>query len=311
MRYQNLLFSLLIALFAGSACDRNAPTTSPEPPTELQGEATVEEVEEVVAGDIERSLLWHVEGPNGPMWLFGTIHAGVDASVFEGLPADLQEALDQAQTVVLEVDIDDLQSPALMQQMFIPPGEPTLQAQLGPERWAAFVELSPLPAALAESMQPWVAYSLVLQGMIGDEEPVDESIKRFGQERGAQIEYVETIEEQLHYLSQAITIDVLGDILDDPDEYGEQLAQMFSIYRRGDVQALEEVVFDEEEMENHPEMIDLLLTQRNHNWVPRLLEYLERGNVFVAVGAGHLIGEEGLIELLTAEGHAVERVPAQ
>ena len=79
-------------------------------------------------------------------------------------------------------------------------------------------------------------------------------------------------------------------------------------WERGDLATLERVVIDEFKAEA-PEAYDVIFTQRNMAWTEALMVELEGSGVdFVAVGAGHMLGDDGLVALLRARGVSVERV---
>ena len=82
---------------------------------------------------------------------------------------------------------------------------------------------------------------------------------------------------------------------------------MVRAWAAGDVDAIDRIV-NAEMREGAPEMYQALIVQRNHDWVPQIQELLDgEGTVFVAVGAAHLSGENGVVELLRDSGIIVER----
>ncbi len=80
---------------------------------------------------------------------------------------------------------------------------------------------------------------------------------------------------------------------------------MVAAYTSGDLNTLDRIIHEEIE---HPGMKEIFLDHRNAAWMPRLREWLQLGNSFIAVGAGHLAGEGGLISLLMADGYKVTPV---
>ena len=64
-----------------------------------------------------------------------------------------------------------------------------------------------------------------------------------------------------------------------------------------------------ESFKDYPELLNQLIVQRNKNWVPKIEEFLNhKGNVLVVVGAAHLIGNRGVIEMLRQKGYVVEQL---
>jgi uncharacterized protein YbaP (TraB family) len=86
------------------------------------------------------------------------------------------------------------------------------------------------------------------------------------------------------------------------------LEDLSAAYRRGDEATLTKAVFDPAEMKKHPAMFDMIYHQRNKRWVPRIHQHLAGERVFVAVGAGHLVGKKSVVTLLRTKGLKVERV---
>lgn len=327
------LFSLFVALLfvlATGACDRDvADDDTPQQQEELD-EDVAEHAEDEPAtdkpvepeditvsapGPIERPLLWRADGPNGPVWLFGTIHGGVDASDWNALPTELNRAMAQSETTVLEVDVGAMAtSPALLEATTLPEDE-SLKEMLGAEHWEVLNSLLELPAfgPGAEQLQPWIAYSMMLMVMLGDLahlEMVDESIQRLAERNDHSLEYLESLEEQLELLQRAMGVEYLIDFLDDPVSHRDQLQKMLDAYVAGDAEQLEALTFDPEEIEEHPEFYEIMFEERHDQWWPDILDYLEQGDVFIAVGAGHLVGEGSVIAMLEEEGIDVERVGA-
>src|SRR5690606_11362181 len=100
----------------------------------------------------------------------------------------------------------------------------------------------------------------------------------------------------------------LGALLDEPEEAQEAFEALIAGYRAGDLEVIREYTIDSEDAEEFPEYIAAMFDHRNHAWMPALVEEFGQGGAFVAVGAGHLVGEEGLLRLLKKEGFTIERV---
>src|SRR5690606_35422952 len=106
-------------------------------------------------------------------------------------------------------------------------------------------------------------------------------------------------EEELDYLRQTI---------EDYREAPTQLDEMVANWAKGDVVAMEEM-FVTEMKEEDAALYDAILTKRNANWVVQIEEMLKgSGTIFIAVGAGHLVGPDSVIAMLDAKGIKAERV---
>jgi len=121
---------------------------------------------------------------------------------------------------------------------------------------------------------------------------------------------LETFEEQLEFLNQIPLEEQFGDLvaaLRDWNETKQQFMDLLSAYKTQDLETLNRII--EEEMES-PKMKEVLLNKRNNDWIPKLISILNEGNAFIAVGAGHLEGEFGVINLLRAAGYDVWPYPS-
>lgn len=304
-RTSRILSLVFLLLFFSAACAHQQQENKSE--VDLSAEQAPAGAPPEVASPqvIEEYFLWRAEGSGGPVFLFGTMHGGVPFGPVDELPEPLRGALKGAELVVMEVDIGISPSMDLIQYM-INPNEP-LSGRLSPQRWERLVELSSLAANELDMMRPWVVVSMLLSESMEHQGSVDEVIYHFAREKGLEMAFFETMEEQLRILPQVITLKDLEEFIDNPEESWDLLAELAEVYRRGDAEALASLIFDQPQYDS-PETMEIMLTDRNHAWMENLPGYLEQGDVFIAVGAGHLFGEEGLIELLRAQGVEVERV---
>lgn len=302
----------LVLFFLAAACAPRQHDVAPAPePGEAAEPVEAEEASEPASlPAIEEYFLWRADGPGGPVHLFGTIHGGVQFGPVSDLPGPLRSAIQDAELVVMELDLNVAPSMALLAYM-MNPDEPLSQT-LSPERWATLQEISPMPAREIDVMRPWFVYTLLLMDSLEDQEAaaVDTVIHNYALEQEKEMAYFETIEEQLQMMVKAITLEDLEEFLDDPQEAGSFLSELVEVYRSGDEEALSSMIFDHPQYTD-AETIEIMLDDRNLAWMEDMRSYLERGDVFVAVGAAHLFGDMGLIELLRAEGVTVERVPTR
>jgi uncharacterized protein YbaP (TraB family) len=121
----------------------------------------------------------------------------------------------------------------------------------------------------------------------------------------------ETAAQQVGFfadLSDTAQREYLIDTVNSVDEDAEGIDALSGAWERGDLDQLETLVLNDFR-QSYPELFQVIFTQRNHAWTDTLMQELDGAGVdFVAVGAGHLLGEDGLIELLRARGVSVERL---
>ncbi|GGY36519.1 TraB/GumN family protein [Parvularcula lutaonensis] len=259
---------------------------------------------------------WVVSDEDSKMVLFPTIHV---------LPEDLEwkseayeAALAEADEVWFEILPTEMNDQAQMQQLALQYGmspDKPLSERLSPELYAeleaAATEVG-LPMQALEPMRPWfAAVNLSVMDLMGDGftpgagvETVVAAETPDEKERG-----LETVAQQLGFfgsLPEDVEIMFLEATLEQMESGQKELKEFAEDWASGDVSGLEEFVIggirDVSE-----ELYQVLLVKRNQDWVEQLAEELEgSGNDFVAVGAGHLVGADGVPQLLAARGYKVE-----
>ncbi len=241
-------------------------------------------------------------------YLFGTMHTGVDAE--KELNPIVFRKLDLAKVVVMEADVFNVDPFEIAKTAMYPPGK-SVKKDLAPGRWQIVVDrLSSfmLPESSLAQMKPWFIGTMLVQKMLPEVEPIDSVLYKRAEKAGKKLVYVETVKEQLDMVEKSFDVKVLDDMLGDMKKTEAMTLDLADAYRKGDVEKLTKLTFDAEEMKKHPPMFDLLFFARNSKWVPKLVPLLDQGGVFVAVGAGHLLGDKGVPALLVKQGYSVERI---
>jgi len=273
----------------------------------------------------EKALLWKIEGNDleVPSFLFGTIHMiGKEDYV---LRESVKSALDDAAQITFEINMDDMTDMGammpLLMKMFMK-NDTTLQDLLSKEDYEvvedhfAQSEL-PLPMVFLEKMKPMFLTMLDPEAMGsldmdgGEVVSYEMELYEIAQKQDKEIGGLETAEYQMSvfdkipYKAQAEML-VQGIKVTEDTTAIDQLAIMVEMYKSQDIQAMQEMMEgDGSEFAGYE---DILLIDRNRNWIPVMEKMMGEKNVFFAVGAGHLGGEEGVIALLRAEGYKVTAV---
>jgi hypothetical protein len=262
------------------------------------------------------------------LYLFGTVHIRRPGADWGG--ANAHAALAEADEVWTELEITpDVQARAsalVLQRGMLPEGQ-TLSSLLRPEengRLRAMTKRLGVPSAMFERMQPWLAaitLSLLpmqqagYQSGAGVDEAVDAAADAMGKRRRA----FETIEQQIGFLadlSPELQRQMLVETLSSTPEGANEFEALSNAWERGDIEALEGAVIDDMR-DQYPEAYDVMFVERNNAWIETLMRELDGAGVdFVAVGAGHMLGEHGLVAQLRARGfptrgarHALRRWP--
>ncbi len=146
----------------------------------------------------------------------------------------------------------------------------------------------------------------------GDPESgVDRSIDAYGDNAGKTMRALETPQMQLTFfanLNADVQREMLQEAIAESENLPAMITEMSTAWERGDERALEAAVIEETRTE-YPELYQMLFLDRNNAWMTELTREMEGSGVdFVAVGAGHIIGRDGLVAQFRARGYRVERV---
>ncbi|MGB0513993.1 MAG: TraB/GumN family protein [Wenzhouxiangellaceae bacterium] len=260
---------------------------------------------------------WVVRDADSEMVLFPTIHV---------LPDDLNwtsdamlERLAQAEEVWFEIDLAEAQSPELQQivmQRGLDASRP-LTETLGEDLYQRFLRLAEslgIPAAQLEPMRPWLA-SLTLSSvaLANAGFSADAGVEaKLRQHLDAQrLRALETPAEQIAALAdlpEQVQVAMLESALGEIEAFAKEMRTLAQDWSRGNIDGMETLLVEEMATE-YPELYDAVFRQRNLRWVEIIEAELNgAGTDFIAVGAGHLVGDDSVIQLLRARGWTVERV---
>ena len=273
-----------------------------------------------------QGVLWKIERAGSkPSYLFGTIHLSYDEIVT--LPKPVKQAFDQAQSASFEIQMDR-DSWRQWNIVSYYNNWKTLDADIGPDLYADVVDMAEpygLTIHQLRKVKPWVVILMLSQppgvytGREAGEKILDQWLYDEASEQGKAVYGLETIEEHV------------GVFADLPEDVQRKVIK--AMVRQDRVQLRTELSTLHEEMVQHyldrdiqgilalgnglssgagediEQLIEKrLLDQRNHLMVQRMQPRLAEGNAFVAVGAGHLPGEEGIVNLLVQQGYKVTRL---
>lgn len=254
------------------------------------------------------------------MYLFGTMHIRRPGAPWGGARAQSGIAeSDEIWTELLISPETDAQTQSLaMQRGMAAPGRPLsswLSAEENAQLGIVLQGLGAPPTAL-DGMQPWLAgLTLTVLPMIrAGYDPnagADRQIDAFGDANGKTMRAFETVEEQVGMLagmSEDVQREMLREAITEAGKGNAQMERLAAAWEVGDLATLEQLVVTDLRAE-YPEFYEVLLADRNDAWVVTMTRELEASGVdFVAVGAGHLLGEDGLVAQLRAAGYTVERI---
>ena len=254
--------------------------------------------------------LWELSGRHGEKaWLFGTIHALPDGAEWR-TPA-FERAFAASDLVMVEIgDLGNSSSAAKAFDTFAETqGLPALSVRLAPADRPALIKLmkrAGMDDADFWDLETWAA-ALILASAVRESEPGN-GVDRDLLDDGKRVEALETFAGQFarfDALDETAQRELLAGIVREAES--GKADERVSAWLTGDLAELEE------EMEGaflrQPALRETLLVERNEYFAARIAETVEeRHRPFVAVGAGHMLGPDGLPALLAARGYTVRRV---
>jgi len=263
-------------------------------------------------------FLYEVRGKQGTAHLLGTIHLGFGFD--EVLTADARRRFDAASRVMTEADIGAADPERLLQAAMLPP-ERSLQRVLGEATWKKLLARmdTQIPAPLLDRLEPWLPTVMLgledLGHALAELKPgaegrlMDVELMKEASDRGKQVSHFETVEEQIAVFDTISLDEQVQELARSLDEAGSEQARALLLgFKAGDEKALSTALFDEAELARSPGFYDRVLFDRNARWLPTIEREVEIGGAFIAVGAGHLLGERGIVASLKKKGFVVTRV---
>ena len=261
----------------------------------------------------DNSLLWQVSGKGlkQPSYLFGTFHLMCKNDIH--FSNQLTTAVNRADKVYMEIDMDD---PATilggMMLMTMKDGK-TLQQLYSDADYKKirqyFNDSLKTPLSFIVRMKPFFLEALLYPKMMPCKliSGVEEELMKVAKTQKKEIKGLETMEFQAGVFDSIPYEEQAKELLQSIDSMAsnkKSFNTMMQVYRNQQINEIENLFSKSESgMENHQ---DLLLNNRNKNWVVQLKSIMKTNPVFVAVGAGHLVGKQGLIALLRKEGYMVQ-----
>ncbi|MBN2451497.1 MAG: TraB/GumN family protein [Lentisphaeria bacterium] len=272
------------------------------------------------AGGSGQHVFWRIEKPRGgAMYLLGSLHFGSDR--LYPLPACVLDAFANATTVVFETDLGAAVGSGFSQRM-----DEAASCRQGEflgdlveddllRLFGAAVESLHLRPEPFERYRPWYcANSLMTAALrhagVDPARGIDRVLFSRALQEGKQITTLETPEFQLELFAGLGNRDaalLLRHAVAEVDEVHAFVDTMLTAYSGGDLDTLRALINDG--FDALPALRQRFFSDRNAAWLPVLKAHLSRpGTDLVVVGAGHLLGEDGLVALLGAAGYAATRL---
>lgn len=230
------------------------------------------------------ALLWEITSPSGTSsYVFGSLHSN-DRRLFD-LPDSLYVALNQAEVIALETDVF------------------SLFESYDPQQGSVKLKFD-------SEGKPYTNSSRASKSAYGDEDGMPQFLDAYFQQycynAGKEFYPLESVDFQVTTFVDAFETTSYEDA-----DYSMLLTskdEMFDLYLDGDIYGMNDFIISA--LSIAPDSYESLITERNKNMVEKLEEQMTTNTVFCAVGAGHLAGEEGILNLFRTKGYQVRRVGA-
>jgi uncharacterized protein YbaP (TraB family) len=263
--------------------------------------------------------LWAVTDSDTTIYLFGTIHLLPEH--YQWRTPKFDKAVEGSQQLVVETIVDEKNPQKIMGVLAsigfargLPPLADRLPQDKRPALEAAIAK-SGVPRPYFDQMKTWTAAFLLLGNQFRDmglkgQEGVEAVLRNAFTQEGKPVGELETNAQQFGFfdtLPQNAQLALLLGAIDQPQDMNAEFAGMLDAWARGDVKAIART-FDKD-LGKSPELEQALIARRNANWSKWIEQRMAKpGAILIAVGAGHLAGEQSVIALLKRDGYRVRRL---
>ena len=263
--------------------------------------------------------VWSVTAGKNTVYLGGTVHL-LRASDFP-LPEEYEQAYQASSEIYFETDIGamtDLSVQTQILEQLTYNDERTLKTVLNQEAYTALSDYAAsknMPVMVLEKFKPGLLITTLqiveIQSMGFTPQGVDTYFNSRAIDDTKSLGQLETVQEQIEFIAamgKGNESEFVLLSLRDLDQTRELMDEMLQAWRVGNNAELEDL-FVEDMRSETPALYDALLLQRNLKWIPLIDQMLLDGDTeFVLVGAAHLVGEDGLLELLANKGYEVRQL---
>ena len=254
---------------------------------------------------VEKPFLWKAKKGTQQSWLFGTIHLGIDAE--RELPKEVWDAFNASDCFVMEANPADITLSEVAKFAYLPEGQ-RLSKKVKPEIYERLKKKlnGTIPESLLDKSQPWFVSILLLRTGHSQNISMDAAMLARAKQSGKQIYFLEDWRDAIKDLAAVTSADDLTEMLKNEGQLEKELDELIATYRSGEEEKIAEILerLYGNTKANRAKM-HRLIDGRNVKWMPPLTAAIAKGNCFVAVGAGHYLGDKSLKTLLSDSGWVV------
>jgi hypothetical protein len=268
----------------------------------------------------DRGLVWKLESATATVVLLGSIHYADES--FYPLRADIEQAFEQADTLVVEVKMDEAAGHELRKLTHregLYRGRETIRDHISDDTYTklrAQLQQLEIPYAMVERQKPGIlmltltSVQLMKQGFMPDR-GIDAYFTRRAIDQGKHVLELESLAQQFDLI---LNLDagelLLQETLTSFDEIDSTMQALVAGWKQGDEHQLNAVLFENmlQLYPSYANVYEALFYKRNIGMSASIEQYLKTsGNYFVVIGAGHLVGDKSIISLLTSKGYRANR----
>lgn len=266
----------------------------------------------LIAGSVfSKSFLWEVSDGDSKIYLLGSVHVATE----EMYPLEkvITDSYTDSEALVLEVVIDEINPMDMMMKMMLP-ADKSLKDMVDADTYKDMVTMMDslqVPAMTYERLKPWGATLLLMQ-MQMENEGFDQSLgfdshfltKARAEEK--EVFGLETLDDQISAFEKLseYSDDFFNYSIEEMENSKIMVDEMLEAWKQGDTAKINDIINNPSETtENYDKVIEIMLDERNFKMQAKIEGYLkDNKKYFVIAGAGHLTGENGLLNLLSKSG---------
>lgn len=269
----------------------------------------------------DKALFWRVDSEQATVYLLGSIHFADES--FYPLRAEIEQAFAASENLVVELDASSQESTTSFQKLMLNEGsysgDETLKDHLSKKTYQqlqSYLKELGIPSALVEKQKPGIVIltvAAVQAQLVGlkPEQGIDlHFLSKLNQDK--KIHALETMDEQIRIFLEIEDADLLlQDSFQSLEMVKDEMHGLVTAWKQGDEKAIHKLLFDDILTGNTAinAFYERLYFERNIKMASAIKSFLKhKGRYFVVVGAGHLIGDRGIIQLLQNAGYRVDRL---
>lgn len=293
--------ALLVAGLLGNAHAQTKPVTKSKPTT-------------TKTSSQEKTLLWEVSGRGlkSPSYIFGTMHILCNEDA--GISENLNKIINSSEQIVFEIDLDDSQQMMNSIKYLRMNDNLKLTDLLNAKEYERvqfyFSENKfPIPLTMMNRFKPYFISALISEKMMDCEKTNGMEQQIMSKAGDKEIYGLETMEFQSSIFDSIPYEKQAKDLLlyiDSIDNYRNVTLEMTKVYREQDLDKMEKLITKSDPgMEQY---MDLMLYGRNRKWIDKIQSFMVDKPTLIAVGAGHLPGKQGVLNLLKEKGYTLKPI---